>query len=366
MKRKTLRERQSQKAVREEKRIERLKAQGGFVETSDEIVTPQKTADNKAIETLAAMNDIAARLGIKEEKPQIQEKVIHYYYDENDNPTVETKVDNVVEVSAFDSYRKNRNSKGYQSRDNGKLFKFYNLSMLMRIIILVSAILYAVLRHDQLVANIRTSPLESFNLLTILWLVVLIAFSSRFIPGLVKNPGYQKEFPKYFVPTANFDDEYMNIRRRIKKANRGALLVLASWVALNGVIGFLYFTNVIDEAVLVCISAFYALADVICILYYCPFQHLMMKNRCCMTCRIYNWDFMMICTPLIFIPAFYTWSLVLISLVILLRWEHVYKHHPERFFSTTNNKLRCVNCSSKLCRAKFPATATAKNLFGRR
>lgn len=231
---------------------------------------------------------------------------------------------------------------------------------------LIAAVFYAVAYHEKLLAEIYTKPWQSLNLLTVFWLIVIISFLGRFIPGLVRNPGYQKEFHRYFVPTPDFDEEYMQINDKIKNANRGALLVLLSWVALNFIVGVLYFTDVIDEAVLVCIVAFYALSDVICILYYCPFQHLMLKNRCCMTCRIYNWDFMMICTPLIFIPSFYTWSLVLISLIILIRWEYVYRHYPERFFGVTNNKLRCVNCSSKLCRAKIPATATAKNLFGRK
>ena len=36
---------------------------------------------------------------------------------------------------------------------------------------------------------------------------------------------------------------------------------------------------------------------VICILFYCPFQMWFLKNRCCVNCRIYNWDYAFLFTP---------------------------------------------------------------------
>jgi hypothetical protein len=90
----------------------------------------------------------------------------------------------------------------------------------------------------------------------------------------------------------------------------------------------------------------------ICILFFCPFQTWFMKNRCCTTCRIYNWDFAMLCTPFLFVPSFYTWSLLLVSLVVLIHWEITYRRHPERFSERTNQSLRCQNCTEKLCRHK--------------
>ena len=65
--------------------------------------------------------------------------------------------------------------------------------------------------------------------------------------------------------------------------------------------GTLYFLNVIDLGIVVIISLAFSVCDLICILFFCPFQTWMMHNRCCTTCRIYNWDFAMMFTPLIFI-----------------------------------------------------------------
>lgn len=60
----------------------------------------------------------------------------------------------------------------------------------------------------------------------------------------------------------------------------------------------------------------------------------------------------MIVTPLVFIPNVFTWALVLVSLLLLIHWEMVYKIHPERFAENTNKNLRCANCKEKLCHHK--------------
>ena len=83
-----------------------------------------------------------------------------------------------------------------------------------------------------------------------------------------------------------------------------------------------------------------------------PFQTWFMKNRCCTTCRIYNWDFAMMFTPLVFIPSLYTYSLLGFALALLIRWEVTYRLHPERFSPATNRYLSCANCKEKLCSHK--------------
>lgn len=345
-------------ADREMKREERLRAKGiaedSAAQNDDEIWQIPTDPDD----TLAAMQDLAAKLGIDPEV-EIDEKL------QSDDVNVSPWQDNEDKVAeeSFDPPKKKEPK--YQSRDNGRLFKFYNINLLLRVLIFAGLIVYAVMERENFINAIYIKPWTAFHPLMLLWLAFVVTIIVRFIPDVVQNPGYQKIFGRYFVPSADFDEEYIRIKHRIKHANKGAWKVLALWVVVNAVIGALYFTDIIDAAVLVIISAFFAVADVVCILYYCPFQHWFMKNRCCMNCRIYNWDFLMICTPLIFIKSWLSWSLVLISLLVFIRWEYAYKHYPERFFAATNNKLRCVSCSSKLCRRKIPATAAAKKLFNR-
>lgn len=60
----------------------------------------------------------------------------------------------------------------------------------------------------------------------------------------------------------------------------------------------------------------------------------------------------MMFTPFLFVKHWYTWSLLGISLVLLLRWEITYRVRPERFSETTNAALSCAMCEEKLCHHK--------------
>jgi hypothetical protein len=60
----------------------------------------------------------------------------------------------------------------------------------------------------------------------------------------------------------------------------------------------------------------------------------------------------MMFTPLFFVAKPYTWSLLALSVALLVRWEITFYRHPERFSENTNDFLRCANCSEKLCSHK--------------
>ena len=106
----------------------------------------------------------------------------------------------------------------------------------------------------------------------------------------------------------------------------------------------------------------YSVCDVICILFFCPFQSWFLKNKCCSACRIYNWDYAMMFTPLFFVRKGYTWSLLALSVALLVRWEIVFYRHPERFSEKTNEYLRCANCTEKLCVHKKQLHALWKHI----
>ena len=173
----------------------------------------------------------------------------------------------------------------------------------------------------------------------------------RFIPSKTSSMGSQKQFKKNYIPSGEEKPELQSWKI--------TLLVFVSWAALNGGFAALFYLNIFDTDIMVLISLAYAVCDMICILFFCPFQTWMMHNRCCGTCRIYNWDFAMITTPLIFIivtrtetgVALNPFALVLVAMswALLIEWEIIYHKHPERFSDKTNAALRCVNCKEKLC-----------------
>lgn len=187
----------------------------------------------------------------------------------------------------------------------------------------------------------------------LIWIVFAVEIALRFFPSKLESMGCQKQFTKNFIPTGETTPKLQSWKR--------TFTVAAVWFALNGIIGALYFLKIIDVGILVLISLAYSVCDMICILFFCPFQTWIMKNKCCTVCRIYNWDFPMMFTPFIFIPHIYTWSLLFLSLLLLLRWELSVKLHPERFSEKTNSCLECKNCKEKLCHHKKQLRSFIKN-----
>ena len=169
----------------------------------------------------------------------------------------------------------------------------------------------------------------------------------RFFPSRFESRGCQKQFKRNMIPTVRVSEG-----RHHLGTWRSTLAVALAWCALNGGLAALYYTGVIDVDILVLVSLFYSVADMICILFFCPFQTWFMKNKCCGSCRIYNWDYFMMFTPLIFVPHPLAHALFAMGALLLLVWEGAVLLHPERFSEHTNECLSCKNCKEKLCHHK--------------
>ena len=188
---------------------------------------------------------------------------------------------------------------------------------------------------------------ENGILPAIIWLWYFVEMVCRLFPTGMESMGCEKLFAKNYHPP--------KVAREPKnQPAKVTFLVAMVWFALNGAIFALHFIfpYVVDKYVLGLVALAYGVCDIVCILFFCPFQTWFMKNRCCTTCRIYNWDFAMLCTPFLMIPSLYTYSLLGLALIILAKWEITYKLHPERFSERTNESLRCKNCTEKLCKHK--------------
>ena len=181
-------------------------------------------------------------------------------------------------------------------------------------------------------------------ILGVIWIVFVTEMILRFFPSSLESMGCQKQFKKNYIPT----ETDVNVKRTPISTYAVALF----WILLNALIGVLYFINFIDKGILILISLLYSVCDMICILFFCPFQTWFMKNKCCGSCRIYNWDYAMMFTPLVFIPHYFTWSMLGLALLLLIFWEASVYFHPERFSEQTNKALSCANCKEKLCHHK--------------
>ena len=177
----------------------------------------------------------------------------------------------------------------------------------------------------------------------IIWVFFYFKMISRLIPKKIESMGNQKLFAKNYVATGTSTN----------KDHKSAIIVGLVWLSLNSIFFALYFANIISKEFMLILAMFFAVCDLVCILFFCPFQKWFMKNKCCNTCRIYNWDFAMMFTPLWIVPSFYNYSLVIMSIVVLIIWEVSYHKHFERFHEETNESLKCKNCKELMCRNKL-------------
>ncbi|MDO5406738.1 MAG: hypothetical protein Q4F28_05345 [Eubacteriales bacterium] len=193
------------------------------------------------------------------------------------------------------------------------------------------------------------------------WILLACGMVTRYFPSRIESMGCQKQFAQFYVArTANYecaeneaDSDGRRFgtvrgeeawRREKRRADLGALGDLVVWCACNGVVYWLYGRGIIHEVHMLLICLFYAVCDMVCILCFCPFRVLIMKNRCCTTCRIYNWDALMMMTPMLLSRNIAIQVLNVLALGLFLRWEWTWQKHPERFLEVTNETLSCGNC----------------------
>lgn len=183
-----------------------------------------------------------------------------------------------------------------------------------------------------------------------LWLCVLISMLAQLSPRSHLTAGCMKQYPGRFTPVPHYDPE--GLRQAVRRQDRGALKVLAAWLALNLIFGACYHAGWLNVPSLVLLCALCYLGDLVCVLFFCPFQFFLMHNRCCVNCRIFAWGAWMMAAPLMLVPHFYAQSLFWLGVLVLAVWEIRYRRHPERFWSGSNQTLQCSQCREKLCRYK--------------
>ena len=187
-----------------------------------------------------------------------------------------------------------------------------------------------------------TDQVESMPaILYVVWAVFVLEMILRFFPSRYESPGCQKQFARNYIKSGSTDI--------VIPDNNSTVLVALAWIVFNGIFGALHMAGVLDDGIMILLCGVYSVCDIICILFFCPFQTWFLKNKCCSACRIYNWDYAMMFTPLFFVRRAYSWSLLALSVALLVRWEITFYLHPERFSEKTNDYLQCRNCTEKLC-----------------
>lgn len=225
--------------------------------------------------------------------------------------------------------------------------KLSKISIYHYIRLLIRSIAFLVLLYYYLFYKIRDG-VDIYTLFTtnqvafyIIFFMYIGEMILRFFPSSIESPGCQKQFEKNYVKTGKTEIYIQD--------NHGVVLVALIWIGLNCLFGACYMFGIFDDGIMILLSSAYSVCDLICILFFCPFQSWILRNKCCCTCRIYNWDYAMMFTPLFFINKWYGWVLLVMAFVLMVKWEIVFYYHPERFSENTNGYLGCNNCTEKLC-----------------
>ena len=226
--------------------------------------------------------------------------------------------------------------------------RIYVIRLFGRILILILALTLYALRPGIFTTIQGMGFFTKPSLLHLLWVIWMIDMLAQLFPIKRRlSIGSLKIFRQHFRPIREKISRQA-LKTHIISAGRAAFRVLIVWTLLIAAIGALHAAQVLNDIHLFLITIAFYVCDLICVLIWCPFR-LLMKNRCCTTCRIFNWDHLMMFSPLIFTPSFYCTSLLLMSIAVFLVWELCILIYPERFFEQTNAALQCVNCTDKLC-----------------
>jgi hypothetical protein len=231
-----------------------------------------------------------------------------------------------------------------------KMTKHYQIGFVFRICVFIATFAAYLFYKDELYGFVISPIRFGITPLHVLWLVFMLTMLSHLFPTDKLPMSLRKYLKETYVEVPDYSE--LELLKFVQDQNKKAWIVMLVWLCFNAIWGVLYLFGILDNADLLMLTVFYYLCDYICILLYCPFQSVIMKNKCCVNCRIYDWGHFMMFTPMLFIKDFFSWSLFFTSLIVLIHWEYIYAKHPERFWVGSNQILKCKNCKDKTCQAK--------------
>lgn len=238
-------------------------------------------------------------------------------------------------------------------------FYYYGKAVLGIIAIAVFGYMY--LQNPE---NLNFASAERWIGVDVFWVILFVDLLWRFIPGKFHHIGQQKYLKRNFTPSKSFEEtgafSEKELAHKRTMDKRGAL-ALGVFFSMNAVWITLYILGIFRPQELFGLMLLYFIGDMICAFGICPFRMIFMRHRCCNVCRIYNWDSLMLVTPLILVPCVYSWTLGAIAIVYTIVWEVAYYKHPERFYSSSNTTLVCTNCKHGMCPYRYKKSKKKKD-----
>ena len=189
--------------------------------------------------------------------------------------------------------------------------------------------------------------------LWLVWLALAVPMLFRLVPNRRIAMGARKHFACSYEAVSSAKSRAGETVQSARRLHKGAVFSGLGWFVITAAMLFaLSRLNLLNPSTVLLVALTYAVVDLVFVLFFCPFRALFMRNHCCVTCRIHNWDYFMKCAPLILFPSVYSISLFVLAAAVVLRWEVSLRRNP-RFFSRESNKnLHCGTCVDKLCQLR--------------
>ena len=182
-----------------------------------------------------------------------------------------------------------------------------------------------------------------FSPLHALWALLMLNMLLHLLPISPLSLAGKKQFARYYKPRPGQLNQTA-LKAYARRVNKRAALVMALWLSCHALLIPLCLQGLIGPAELILLSGAYFVADMICMLFFCPFKKWLMKCRCCIQCRIFEWGHFMMYTPMLFFKSLYSYSLFFMACLLMLKWEIAFARRPERFWPDANTALNCVHC----------------------
>jgi len=185
-----------------------------------------------------------------------------------------------------------------------------------------------------------------------LFFIYFILDSIGVILPMYNDAIYSSKMQKsIYVEVPNYNNS--KLRELVRRDNRIAIVIFLLYFGMITMIGLAYtHFSWFDRKFIYLIFFTLNFSDYFCIMLWCPFRELFLKNSCCNTCRISNWDRIMKFSILIFIPNVFTITIFIIGVAIFFYWEYHHYVHPERFYRISNQTLWCSHCDKITCGKK--------------
>ena len=238
------------------------------------------------------------------------------------------------------------------------MFARYAIEMIVRLVLLIIAVTLFIASPTTLDLIEQFSISDGVTFIDVVFIIILLDMLRKLNPKARIAIGSRKQYRRYYKPAPEMSNESQTkeIERTIRSQHKFEILpVIAAWLLLNTLIALVLFHfGWLTPQICLLWTLVYFASDMICVVVWCPFQTLLMRNRCCTTCRIFNWDAIMAVTPLVFAPCPFSWILISIALIVLIRWEVTALSNPEQFDERSNATLSCACCTDKLCVLRRP------------